>query len=112
MSRILGLPALLIALVIGGVLVAKDMKSNSPASPTVQQEIQQAQVNVAATNFQGADAQMGAIYAQAGTYVDATLPAGFGVVLIRADATSYCLQTTTGSEHEVGPGGQAQPGSC
>ena len=112
MSRVLGLPAMLIALVIGGVLVAKDMKSNSPASSTVAQEIQQAQVNVAATNFEGADAQMGAIFAQTGTYAGATLPAGFGVVLVRADATSYCLQTTSGSEHEVGPGGQVLPGGC
>jgi hypothetical protein len=36
------------------------------------------------------------------------------VTLVRADATSYCLQTVAGAavEHELGPGGQPQPGAC
>ena len=70
----------------------------------------QAQASVSATNFQGADTSMQAFYAQSGTYAGATLPPGSGVVLVRADATSYCLQA--GDEHENGPGGQVQPGGC
>jgi hypothetical protein len=109
-TRLLGLPALLVALAVGGYLYAQNARSNGPTSPPVQQAITQAQVNVAATNFQGADTAMQAFFAQSGTYVGATLPPGSGVVLVRADATSFCLQSTT--EHENGPGGQAQPGPC
>jgi hypothetical protein len=109
-TRLLGIPGLLVVLAIGGYLYAKGMRSSGPTSPPVQQAITQAQVGVAATNFQGADAAMQGFYAQNGTYAGATLPPGTGVVLVRADATSYCLQA--GSEHENGPGGQAQPGAC
>jgi len=109
-TRLLGLPALLVALVVGGYLMTKQMQSNGPTSPPVQQAITQAQVNVAATNFQGADTAMQAFFAQSGTYAGATLPPGSGVVLVRADATSYCLQS--GTEHENGPGGQPLPGGC
>lgn len=103
---------MLVVCLIGGYLTVKNMQSNGPTSPPVQQAIQQAQVNVAATNFQGADAAMQAFYAQNGTYAGATLPPGTGVVLVRSDATSYCLETPTASDHENGPGGQAQPGGC
>jgi hypothetical protein len=101
---------MLVVLVVGGYLMTKQMKSNGPTSPPVQQAIAQAQVNVAATNFQGADTAMQAFFAQSGSYAGATLPPGSGVVLVRADATSYCLQSAT--EHENGPGGSAQLGPC
>lgn len=110
MSRAFGLPALLVVLCIGGYLAAKNMQSNGPTSPSVQQAITQANVNVAATNFQGAGTAMQAFYAQNGTYAGATLPPGSGVVLVRSDASSYCLQA--GTEYENGPGGQPQPGAC
>jgi len=110
MTRLIGLPMLLVTLAIGGYLYSKDMKSNGPTSPTVTQMIGQANSAVAATNFQQADAAMQAFYAQSGTYAGAVLPPGTGVVLVRSDASSYCLQA--GAEHETGPGGAAQPGSC
>lgn len=110
MTRLVGLPMLLIALAVGGYLYATNAKSNGPTSPPVQQAITQAQVNVAATNFQGADTAMQGFFAQNGTYAGAVLPPGTGVVLVRSDATSYCLQA--GTEHEAGPGGSAQPGPC
>jgi hypothetical protein len=53
---------------------------------------------------------MQASYAANGTYAGATLPAGSGVFLVRADAYSYCLQA--GNEHENGPNGQPQSGPC
>ena len=115
MTRALGLPALLVVLAIGGYLYAKDSKSNGPASGTVTQAIAAANTAVSATNFQGADAAMQAFYAQNGTYAGATLPPGSGVVLVRSDAGSYCLQATAAggaAEHENGPGGSAQPGVC
>ena len=111
----LGLPSLLVVLVIGGYLYSKDAKTNGPTSPTVTQAIAQANTAVAATNFQGADTAMQAFFAQSGSYAGATLPPGSGVVLVRSDATSYCLQATAANgtvEHDAGPGGQAQPGPC
>ncbi len=110
MTRYVGLPMLLVTLAIGGYLYSKDMKSNGPTSPTVTQMIGQASSAVAATNFEQADAAMQGFFAQSGTYAGATLPPGTGVVLVRADAASYCLQA--GAEHESGPGGAPQPGSC
>jgi hypothetical protein len=101
---------MLVALAVGGYLVTKQMQSNGPTSPPVQQAITQAQVAVAATNFAGADAAMQAFFAQSGSYAGATLPPGSGVVLVRADTSSYCLQS--GTEHDSGPGGSAQPGPC
>ena len=115
MTRLLGLPALLIVLVVGGYLYAKDAKSNGPTSGTVTRAIAGADTAVAATNFQGADAAMQAFFAQNGTYAGATLPPGSGVLLVRSDAGSYCLQATAAdgtAEHENGPGGQSLPGPC
>ena len=120
MTRLLGLPALLVALAVGGFLYATQAKSDGPTSSVVQQATVQAQASVSATNFQGADTSMQAFYAQSGTYVGAALPPSFGVTLARADAASYCLESGTGTtvQHLVGPGGQpaaggqVQPGGC
>jgi Tfp pilus assembly protein PilV len=106
----LGIPAVLVVALLGIYLYTQDARSNGPTSTTGQQAITQAQSAVAATNFSQAAAAMQAYYTQSGTYVGATLPVGTGVVLARADAYSYCLQA--GDEHEVGPGGQPQPGTC
>lgn len=108
----LGLPALLVVVLIGGYLTVKNMNSNGPTSPPVQRAITQAQVNVAATNFEGAATAMQAFFAQSGTYAGAALPPGTGVILARADATSFCLQTPAGDQHENGPGGAPAPGAC
>lgn len=110
MARVLGLPALLIVVLVGGYLYTRDMQSNGPASPSGQQAVTQAQSAVAAANFGQAAAAMQAFFVQSGTYAGATLPPGTGVVLVRAGAASYCLQA--GDEHEDGPGGQPQPGAC
>ena len=115
MTRLLGVPALLIVLAVGGYLYAKDAKSNGPTSGTVTAAIAGANTAVAATNFQGADAAMQAFYAQNSTYVGVTLPPGTGTFLVRSDAGSYCLQATAAggaAEHENGPGGQVLPGAC
>lgn len=106
----LGIPAVLVVALVGVYLYAQDARSNGPTSPAGQQAISQSQSAVAATNFSQADAAMQAFYVQSGTYAGAALPIGTGVVLVRADATSYCLQA--GGEHEDGPGGQPQPGGC
>jgi hypothetical protein len=110
MSRVLGIPAVLVVALVGIYLYTQDAKSNGPTSTAGQQAITQAQSAVAATNFSQAAAAMQAYYTQSGTYAGATLPVGTGVTLARADAYSYCLQA--GDGHEDGPGGQPQPGPC
>jgi hypothetical protein len=52
--------------------------------------------------------------AGAGTYAGAKLTGYPGVALVRADATSYCLQLTYqgGPYHREGPNGAATVGSC
>jgi hypothetical protein len=115
MSRVIGLPALLVALVIGGYLYTKSAQTSGPTSPQVSQAIDQAQAEAAATDFRQVEASLQAWYAENGTYAGAALPPGSGVTLVRADATSYCLQATATdgtAEHENGPGGQALPGPC
>ena len=114
MSRLLGLTLLLISVAVGGYLFAAQSRSGGPTAPAVTHAETQAESVVAATNFQGADASLQAWYAGNATYAGATLPPGSGVVLVRADASSHCLQTVAGAavEHELGPGGQPQPGSC
>lgn len=114
MSRTLGLPLLLVSLAVGGYLFMSQSKSNGPSSAVVTQAESQAESFAAGTNFQAAGQVLQAWYAQSGTYAGATLPPGSGVTLVRADASSYCLQTVVGTaaEHESGPGGQPQPGPC
>jgi len=108
--RVLGLPALLLVVLVGGYVYMHDLRSNGPTAPATRQAVTQAQSAVSATNFSQAATAMQAFFVQSGTYAGATLPPGTGVVLVSAGATSYCLQA--GDEHEDGPGGQPQPGGC
>jgi hypothetical protein len=110
MLRVIGIPALLVAVVVGLYVSAKSMQSNGPTSSSGQQAVTQAQSATAGLNFSQAVPALQAFYDQNGTYAGATLPPGTGVVLARADATSYCLQE--GDEHEDGPGGRPAPGPC
>lgn len=114
MSRSFGLVLLLVTLAIGGVLFAMQSRSEGPTSPAVTQAETQAIQESAGVNFQAADQVMQAALAENGTYAGAVLPPGSGVVLASATTTSYCLQAGVGTalEHEVGPGGSAQPGPC
>jgi hypothetical protein len=110
MLRVLGIPAVLIALFVGAYLSMKNMRSNGPTSASGQQEIAQAHSATAGANFVQVVPGLQAYFDQNHTYVGATLPPGSGVVLATVDATSYCLQS--GNEHEIGPGGTPQPGPC
>jgi hypothetical protein len=113
-ARSLGLPVLLISLIIGAYLFATQSKSEGPTSPAITQAENQANAAVAGTNFQAATASLQAWLADHGTYAGAILDPSLTVQLVRADATSFCLQSNVGTavEHEIGPGGQPQPGSC
>ena len=110
MTRGLALPLLLISLAVGAFLFVQNTQTSGPTSSVAQQAETQAQVDVAATNFDGVVPVLQAWYAENATYAGATLPPGSGVVLVRADTSSYCLQS--GTEHLDGPGGVVQPGPC
>jgi hypothetical protein len=110
MLRVLSVPAILVTLFLGAYLSMQAMRSNGPTSPSGQQEIAQSQAATAGVNFGQAAPVLQVYFDEHHTYVGATLPPGSGVVLAGASATSYCLQG--GNEHEVGPGGQPQPGPC
>jgi len=103
---------LLVSLVIVGSLFIQQMRTGGPSAPAVTRAETHAQGAVAATNFQGMASTLQAWYASNGTFAGATLPAGSGVALVHADATSYCLETATATMHETGPSGTPQPGSC
>ena len=110
MLRVLSIPAILITLFLGAYLSTQEMTSSGPTSPSGQQQIARAQSAGSGVDFNQVLPALQAYYDEHQTYVGATLPAGSGVVLVTADATSYCLQS--GNEHEIGPGGTAQPGPC
>jgi hypothetical protein len=110
MARTLAVPALLIAVFVGVFMTMQDMQSNGPASASQQQAVTEADSTAAGVEFNQVVPGLQAYFDQNQTYVGATLPAGSGVVLASADASSYCLQG--GNEHEVGPGGTPQPGPC
>lgn len=109
MVRVLGIPALLVVVFVGVYLSTQGAKSSAP-TPGDQQAISQAQSVGAEADFGQVLPVLQAHFDQNQTYVGATLPPGSGVTLVRADATSYCLQD--GDEHEIGPGGTPQPGPC
>ena len=112
-GRVFALAVLVIPLAVGAYLLAKQLQTNGPTSPVVTHAITQGEANVAATNLQSADTALQAWFVQNNTYAGATLPPGTGAVLVRADQTSYCIQTATAPVyHEDGPAGQVQPGSC
>lgn len=114
-TRSLGLPLLLVSLAVGGILFVTQLRNEGPTSPAVVQAETQAAAAAAGTSFQAADAAMQAWFAKHSTYAGASLDPSYGAVVVRADAASYCLQTSTASaavQHEVGPGGSASPGPC
>jgi hypothetical protein len=114
MTRLFGIVAVLAALAVGAYLFAVQSQKEGPTAEAVTHVEAQAASAAAGTNFQGAAQALQAWYAANDTYAGATLPPGAGVVLVRADASGYCLQTPPGAavEHELGPGGSPLPGPC
>ncbi len=107
MVRGLSLVSLLVTLlVVGWMLTAQRSGSNDR---TTSQEIAQAQQSASGVSFQQAQTELEAHHALNGTYAGASL-GGFGVTLVRADASSYCIQDA--SSHLDGPGGTAAAGPC
>jgi hypothetical protein len=112
--RTLGLLSLVAALAIGGWLYSQQAKEAGPTSELAEQAQDDAAAGVAGANFQAALPEMETWYAEHGTYAGVALSPGYNVVVRRADATSYCLQSGSGTtvQHVNGPGGTPQPGPC
>jgi hypothetical protein len=110
MSRSFGLPVLIVSLAIGGFLFVKQSQTVGPTSSVAQQAETQAAAAASATDFAAALPELQTWFADHGTYAGVALPPVYGITVVRADATSFCLQS--GAEHQVGPAGPAQPGPC
>ena len=84
-----------------------------PTSHTAKRAEAQATAAVGSLNFTGAATELEAYKAEHATYAGAALAPAFGVTVMRADATSYCLQAGVGGtvQHFIGPGGTPATGS-
>jgi hypothetical protein len=113
MTRGLGLVGVLVSLAIGAYLFAQQSATQSPASRNGASAVNMAAEAAAATALQQASSALDQRHALNGSYAGTSL-AGFGVTLVRADASGYCVQTTSDSSlfHLTGPGGQPSPGAC
>lgn len=107
MARSLGTVLLLLTLVvIAWMLTAQQSASNRKEQA---QAVDQAQATANGVAFEQAQAQLEQQHALNGTYAGTSL-AGFGVTLVRADASTYCIQNA--GAHLAGPGGTASRGPC
>lgn len=101
------------ALAIGGYLLAEQLRTVGPTSETGRAATASASRQVAAANLQAAASAMESAHATAGTYAGAAL-GSFGVRLVRADASRYCLEAGQGTAvfHLAGPAGTPDAGAC
>lgn len=87
--------------------------SNSPGHAAPSQQIAAAGQAASALSFQQAGIQLEQFHALNGTYAGASMT-GFGVSLVQADASTYCLQVGRGTTitHLAGPSGTPAAGPC
>jgi len=106
-ARAFGTVLLLLTLVVIAWMMTVQQSGSSRKQQT--QAVDQAQATANGVAFQQAQAQLEQQHALNGTYAGTSL-AGFGVTLVRADASMYCIQNATA--HLAGPGGTAATGAC
>jgi Tfp pilus assembly protein PilE len=104
--------SLLVALLVVGWLLTAQQRSGA-SRHTASQAVAQAQQAASGLTFQQAQVPLEQFHALNGTYAGAST-AGFDVTLVRADASSYCIQAGAGESvsHLAGPGGAPSPGPC
>jgi len=112
--RVFGLVSMVCSLAIVAVLMAVSMGHNGPTSKSTKRAEAQATAAVGSLNFTGAATELEAYKSEHATYAGAVLPPAFGVTVVRADASTYCLQAGVGGtvQHFIGPGGTPVAGSC
>jgi Tfp pilus assembly protein PilE len=112
--RALSLLSLVVSLAIVGVLVnAQVQRSGTTSKDQAIAAAKDAAQAGAALSFQQAATALEQFHAANGTYAGADL-GGYGVALMRADASSYCVQVDAGDRvyHEAGPHGSPAAGTC
>ena len=114
MGRTFGLVATVCSLATVGLLMMLSMSHNGPAAKSTKVAEAQATAAVSGLNFTAAATELEAYKSEHATYAGATLPPAFGATVVRADATSYCLQAGIGGgvQHFTGPGGTPAAGPC
>jgi hypothetical protein len=113
MVRAVTFVSLLSALVVGVYLFGAGSTVNGPTSRSATSAEQKGAAAAATANFQQAAAALEQNRAFAGTYLGTNL-GGFGVTLVRADESAYCVQAGAGPSlmHLAGPGGTPAAGGC
>jgi type II secretory pathway component PulJ len=111
--KIFSLLSVVAALAIGGYLLAAQARTVEPTGDAERAVTARASEQVAAANLHAAASAMEAAHATAGTYAGAAL-GGFGVRLVRADTSRYCLEAGRGPAlfHLTGPRGAPAAGPC
>jgi hypothetical protein len=111
--RAVTLISLLGAMLVGVYLFGAGSRAASSSSPVARHAEEAGSAAAATANFQQASVALEQNRAVSGSYSGTNL-AGFGVVLVRADSSSYCIQSGTGTAamHASGPGAPPSAGSC
>lgn len=114
MTRGLALVVTLVSLVVVGVLMMLQARSEGPAAPSTQTVEAQALATASTAEFAPVAQVLELDHSQTGTYAGAALPGGTGVTVVNASATGYCLQASLNGSvvHEDGPGGSPAAGPC
>ncbi len=113
MVRAVTFVSLLGVLLVGAYLFGAGSRAAGPTSTTAKRAERDGAAAAATVNFQQAATALEQNHALQGTYVGTDL-SGYGVALVRADATSYCIQVGAGAQaqHQAGPGSAPSPGPC
>jgi hypothetical protein len=106
-ARAFGSVSLLLIVLVIGLMLTSQQSAKSRKQQT--HAVDQAQAAASGIALQQAETQLEQQHALNGTYAGTSL-AGFGVTLVRADASTYCIQNAT--THLSGPGGTAAAGPC
>jgi len=105
-TRPFGLVALLAVLATVGWLLSAQLRATERE---VQPPATTAMNAAASVNLQQAASALASAKAFGGSYEGVDV-SGFGVRVMRADATSFCVEA--GGLHVAGPGGVPKPGRC
>jgi Tfp pilus assembly protein PilE len=108
MARGVGLLSLVVALAAAAYLMSGQL-STTTSQKSANAEITKARQTAAGVKLEQGAFAIEQFHALNGTYAATTL-GHLGVKLVRADASSYCLQA--GNEHLAGPGGSPAAGPC
>jgi Tfp pilus assembly protein PilE len=108
MARGVGLLSLVVAL-IGVAYLMSGQLASTASQNSATTEIKRARQTAAGVKLEQGAFAIEQFHALNGTYAASSL-GHLGVELVRADASSYCLQS--GDEHLAGPGGSPTPGPC